>query len=305
MADGYIFGPKFDTGRGSKNGQYLQIGRVKSIVLGPIRPDGSADPNYSAPKDIGSITYEVLYSSLSNLKSSNAFPPAFPIWYFVKQYPLINEIVLIVAGPSSKLNDGSSKQEYYYMPAYGLWNNPNHNAFPNMQEWQEYLKQYSNQSGYSGESIDDKTLPLGYTFKENAEVKDLQPFEGDTIIQARFGQSIRFGSTISRMKKYNTWSNNLDGKDGDPITIIQNSQGNRIIREADKFNPIVEDINKGGSSIYLTSTQEINWVDLNNFPLKSFGTNITTATQNVVEVQKPPVSDEMISSQFQDENALK
>jgi hypothetical protein len=313
MSTGYLFGPKFESGQGTSKGQYFQIARVKSIVMGPNIVAGSGptgtvtnlpDPDYTSPRDIGKIRYELLYSQYSTSKSREVSEPAYPIWYFVKQYPLVNEIVLIIVGPSVKLNDGSTKQQYYYMPAYGMWNNPNHNAFPNMDEWADYLNNFANKPGYSGNSTDSKTLPLGRTFQENAKVKDLQPFEGDTIIQARFGQSIRFGSTVSVLKRFNTWSNNSSDSNGDPITIITNSQGNRNIKESDKFNPVVEDINKDGSSIYLTSTQEINLVDLNNFPLASFGVGINPIVQQVVEVQRKPISDEVISAQSQDQNTI-
>ena len=115
---------------------------------------------------------------------------------------------------------------------------------------------------------------------------------------------MRFGSTVSVMKKFNTWSNNSQGTNGDPITIITNSQGNRKITNTNKFDPIVEDINIDGSSIYLTSTQEINLIDVNNFPLASFGVAINPIIQQVVEVQKKPLSDEVLSAQSQDQNTI-
>lgn len=301
----YIFGEKFGNKVGSVMGQYFQIARVKSVILGPSNPPfGKAVNEYRGPRDIGAITYELLYSPLSTSRSKEVSEPAYPMWYFVRQIPLVNEIVFIIAGPSRKLNDGASKQEYYYMPAYGMWNNPNHNAFPNMEEWADYLKQFTNQPGYSGNATDSKPLPLGYTFQEKPTVKDLKPFEGDTIIQGRFGQSIRFGSTVSVMKKFNTWSNNSRDTNGDPITIITNSQGNRKITNTNKFDPIVEDINIDGSSIYLTSTQEINLIDVNNFPLASFGVAINPIVQQVVEVQKKPLSDEVLSAQSQDKTVI-
>lgn len=302
---GYVFGPSFDGGLGASNGQYYQIGRVKSIVMGPTNPNGKPDKNYKSPSDIGKISFELLYSALSTSKSEEVSEPAYPIWNFVRQLPLLNEVVFIITGPSRKLNDKATEQRYYYIPAYALWDNPNHNAFPNMEEWAGYLNEFSNKPEYSGNAGPSKTLPLGYTFTENENVKDLQPFEGDTIIQGRFGQSIRFGSTVSPMKKFNTWSNNSIGTNGDPITIITNSQGKRRISEANKFDPIVENINIDGSSLYLTSTQEINLVDINNFPLASFGVGINPIIQQVVEVQKKPVSDEIISAQSQDERIVR
>lgn len=298
----YTFGPKLDSDNGANGGQYFQIGRVKSIVLGPNTPFGKKDPNYRYPSDIGSIKYELLYSALSTSKSKEVSEPAYPIWYFVRQLPLINEIVFIVAGPSKKLNDGASKQEYYYMPAYGMWNNPNHNGFPNMEEWADYLNTFANKPGYSGNGTESKTLPLGYTFEENPKIKDLQAFEGDTIIQARFGQSIRFGSTNSAQKNANTWSKNNEGNNGDPITIITNRQGERVIRN--KFDPIVEDINKDGSSIYLTSTQQIDLKDLSSFPLNSFRTSIKDSNiSNAITIPTKPISNQFVSANQQDKNS--
>lgn len=300
--NGYTFGPNLDSDNGSGGGQYFQIGRVKSVVLGQNTPLGKKDPNYRAPSDIGSIKYELLYSPLSTSKSKEVSEPAYPIWYFIRQLPLVNEIVLIIAGPSRKLNDGASKQEYYYMPAYGMWNNPNHNGFPNMEEWADYLNTFSNKPGYSGNTTPPKTLPLGLTFQENPKIKDLQPFEGDTIIQARFGQSIRFGSTNSVQSNANTWSKNNEGTNGNPITIITNRQGERVVRN--KFDSIVEDINKDGSSIYLTSTQTIDIKDLYDFPLESFKTYVGDINAiDVINTTKKPISNQFTSAADQDKNS--
>jgi hypothetical protein len=298
----YTFGPKLESDNGAGGGQYFQIGRVKSVVLSQNTPFGKKDLNYKSPSDIGSIKFELLYSPYSTSKSKEVSEPAYPIWYFIKQIPLVNEIVLIIVGPSIGLNDGATKQQYYYMPAYGMWKNPNHNAFPNMQEWAEYLNSSSNKPGYSGNATESKPLPLGYTFEENAEIKDLQSFEGDTIIQARFGQSIRFGSTVSVLSNSNTWSKNNENTNGDPITIISNRQGKRVVRN--KFDSIVEDINKDGSSIYLTSTQEIDLKDLYYFPLNSFRTSIKDpGITNAVKLSTKPTSNQFTSATDQDKKA--
>jgi hypothetical protein len=283
---------------GSREGYYFQIARVKSVVMGPYKGGtNEVDTNYNDPSDIGSIKYELLYSPVGISRSEEVNESAYPIFGFIKQYPLINEIVLILAGPTEKLNDRADKQRSYYFPPYDLWNHPNHGAFPNMEEWKEYLNEFVVPIQYQGTAV-TSSLPLGYAVTEKKDVRNLRPFEGDTILQPRWGQSIRFGSTITTMKNSNNWSNS--GQEGDPITMIVNSQGKRITRSP--FDPIVEDINKDGSSIYLTSTQEINLTDINNFPLASFGGNINPITQPVIGIQRVPISDETISAQFQDEN---
>jgi hypothetical protein len=289
-----------NAGAGQTHGQYFTIGRVKKIVMGPfIGNTKTPDPDYTNPGDIGKIKYELLYSPLATSKANEVSDPAFPIFSFIKQYPVVNEIVLILGGPTERLNDSSQNQQFFYFPPYSLWNNSNHGAFPNMYEWQDFLADYSNKPNYQGNATAIPKLPLGATFTEKY-IRNLQPFEGDSIIQSRFGQSIRFGSTVPVMKKFNTWS--TSGETGDPITIITNSQGNRP--GLGKFENIVEDINKDGSAIWMTSTQEIFLEDINSFPLNSFGVSIKPQIQDVLEVQRPPVSNEITSAELQDKNSI-
>ena len=86
MADGYIFGNKFDAKVGKSVGQYFQIGRVKSIVLGPYKGSTQErDPDYGSPIDIGKIKYELMYSTLGTSKSGEVSEPAWPMFNFMRQ----------------------------------------------------------------------------------------------------------------------------------------------------------------------------------------------------------------------------
>ena len=75
------------------------------------------------------------------------------------------------------------------------------------------------------------------------------------MYEGRFGQSLRLGTTSKSKSIYkNSWS--TVGNEGDPITILRNGQP---LKSSDKgWVPIVEDINKDLSSIYLTSYQKLN-----------------------------------------------
>jgi hypothetical protein len=295
---GYLFGLKFNGDAGQRGGQYFQIGRVKSIVLGPYKGGTKdRDPDYNSPADLGKIKYELLYSPLGTSFSGAVSEPAYPMSGFLKHYPIVNEIVLMITGPSDGLNDSFSNQKTFYFPPYNLWNDSNHNAFPNLNEWADFLNNNANQPGYSGNSTAAPKLPLGYTFGEKF-VRTLQPFEGDIILQSRFGQSIRFGTTVPEQKKSNTWSNS--GGTSDPITIITNEQGRRP--ELSQFDTFVEDVNRDGSAIYMTSTQEIN-IDLSAFPLNSFKTTIKPVTQTVLEIARVPLSNYGTSAAEQDKNS--
>lgn len=301
MATGYLFGNKFDSSLGQTGGQYFIIGRVKKIVLGPfISNTNNPDEDYTGPSDIGKIRYEILYSTLSTSKTDAVSEPAYPIFSFIKQYPVLNEIVLIMVGPTEKLNDRYSRQQFFYFPPYSIWNNPNHGAFPNMGEYADFLNNYANKPEYSGDSTESPKFPLGFTFQEKNEIRNLQPFEGDIILQSRFGQSIRFGSTVPVLKNKNTWSNS--GDNGSPITIITNQQANRP--GLYKFDSTVEDINRDGSSIYMTSTQQVDMPSLLGFPLNSFGVTINPIVSNTTEAVKIPTSNFGTSAAEQDSNTL-
>lgn len=301
MATGYTFGNKFDSSLGQTGGQYFILGRVKKVVLGPtITGTNKADEDYTGPADIGKIRYEILYSTLSTSKTNAVSEPAYPIFSFIKQYPVLNEIVLIMVGPTEKLNDRFTRQQFFYFPPYSIWNNPNHGAFPNMGEYAEYLNNFVNNPGYNGSNTETPNFPLGSTFEEKEGIRNVQPFEGDIILQSRFGQSIRFGSTVPVLKTKNTWSNS--GENGSPITIITNEQASRP--GLYKFDSTVEDINRDGTSIYLTSTQQIDIVGLSDFPLSSFGVSINPIITNTAEIVKRPTSNYAIPADQQDKNSI-
>lgn len=277
MATGYAFGNKFSTDLAKRGGQYYQIGRVKSIILTPD------DEGYSSPSDIGKITYSLLYSPLDTSLAGFVSKPAYPMWGFLKQFPVLNEIVLIFTGPTPGLNDNSQNQQSFYFPPYNLWNDSEQNAFPDLSELAQFRNNLAQAQGYTTDNTPKEQFPLGKTFRprETDNVRNLQPFEGDTILQARFGQSIRFGSTnippqTSNARvgvpPLNNWSSpqgpDSNTTNGNPITIILNEQG--IRPESGKFDSFIEDINSDGSCIYLTSNQNLDLSFTSAFPLRSF-----------------------------------
>ena len=77
---------------------------------------------------------------------------------------------------------------------------------------------------------------------------------GDVIYQGRWGNSLRFGSTVKTDSvDNNTWSET--GENGDPITILRNGQDPNSSSEG--WIPITEDVNNDLASIWFTSTQKI------------------------------------------------
>lgn len=283
---------------GNKSIVPFYIGRVKEVVLSPyVNNTKKLNPLYSNPSDIGKIQFEKIYSNIASTTFNDENSFAFPMFSFVKQYPLVGEIVAIFNGPSHNLNRNKDAQELYYLPPYSIWQSVNQNIMPNLRELAQFFSDYVNIPGYNGGVGDLPEFPKGYTFTESTNVRPLTPFEGDSIIEGRFGQSIRFGSTVEGFKGYNGWSN---GKgNGSPITIIRNGQG-AVTNVSDKFSTTVEDINTDKTSIYLTSNQSILIDDLINFPLRSYGVSSNKIKASSVVSFPKVVSTESTSAASQD-----
>ena len=194
----------------------------------------------------GNVIGNIKYNDINDPKplSTVQLPSARPLFKNFSQYPAVNEIVYILTGPKENYNEiGGIKQ--YYLPPTNIHGSPNHNALPNALTPDEY---------YNGK----ETGMNGY-FYENPKIRPLLPYEGDIMVEGRFGNSIRFGSTISGSHQPNNWSLETSGSIGNPITIIKNGQASLESIEQNGINTghILEDINEDNSSIYLCSNQQI------------------------------------------------
>lgn len=159
--------------------------------------------------------------------------------------PVVGELILVcktITRTTQKLNNIDKDKSWYYVQTLGIQGGTNNNKSTGVSWTTEEHNQINNQEH-----------PAGRTFVEQ-KISSLQPYEGDYIWQGRFGNSIRFGSTISTIPenyyyKSPTWSGDVNG---DPIIILSNGREN-----LDKKEFVVEDINTDNSSVYLTSTQSI------------------------------------------------
>jgi LAS superfamily LD-carboxypeptidase LdcB len=114
--------------------------------------------------------------------------------------------------------------------------------------------------GGGGRNQNKLTTPPGIDFVEKGNIGNLQPYEGDFLLQGRMGQSIRFGSqtTPKDPELYvqpQPWEKG-DAPEGSPITVIRNGQSTSAGGGASN-NFVVEDINGDHASVYLTSGQKL------------------------------------------------
>jgi hypothetical protein len=211
----------------------FRVGRVYAVVMDETTPSSEVFDKFGGWDGVGTAFYmeyeqskniPVNYENFINYAVKNPARPFFPNQKF---YPLLGELVLIfnLPSPDSQNREGTSQD--YYISVLNLWNSNHHNA----------------------QTPTDSRL--GSSFNENADLKPIRAFEGDYILEGRFGQALRFGSTTKINSSENFWSKT--GKDGDPITIVSNGH-----KSNSKFlSPYVENINTDDSALYLTSTQQL------------------------------------------------
>lgn len=151
-----------------------------------------------------------------------------PINSNIKQIPIPGESVLIFQSLSHESTLEESYPQWYYMLPMAMSSNTNSNILPTVGE-----------------------LEFDTKFEES-QVSPLQPYRGDFMLEGRYGNSIRFSSTIDFKNNYSEPGNWRGNKNGDPILILSNG---RKYKENKDF--VTEDINTDQSSLYLTSTQKL------------------------------------------------
>ena len=203
--------------------------RVIDIIM------DESHPSFRDYGDIGAIRYRLVDSSgrEGDIKSLEL---AYPLSRNIFTYPLLNEIVTLFHSPISqdKVDVGDSYKVYYTTPV-AVWNHPHYNPHPDPQ-------------------LREGVVSPGPGVEEKGDIPPMLPFMGDTLIEGRFGQSIRFTGVRSNQQPLVGEQNNAK-----PLTIIANGfkqpDPNNPLEglDADGYTPVVEDINNDVSSIYMTS----------------------------------------------------
>ena len=176
---------------------------------------------------------------------------AYPLFSNIKTYPLINETVIVFKSISNTYQTSPLSDRYYYTSPTNIWNEPESNPLPLPQENvnaptqnKTYLEVEAGSSNKPQETSPETFKPGTY-FVDTGNIKPLYSFEGDTILEGRFGNTIRLGSTNTNSPIKSPWSN-LSQFNSNPITIIDNTRNNTSL---ESFS--------NDSSIWLTSTQKL------------------------------------------------
>jgi hypothetical protein len=230
--------------------------KTRPLVSPEEFPEGFNDPlviDYASW--IGRARIRMLYSETKLPIDQLSW--AIPLESGIKEFPLINEVVIVsrymkTVYYSRRLNDKNfinNNADYRHEIMSG-------DGTPITRNKSDVLSSPRNKSNVSYVS-NQINSHLGKYFKANNMIRPLRHYEGDTILESRFGSSIRFGNFVdspsfdigSSSGHGESYSGNL----GNPMILIRNRQRPLIGSELQYGHTILEDINRDGSSIQLTS----------------------------------------------------
>ena len=180
---------------------------------------------YEEPYDIGKIRFRDLANShIFSQKLENEIATfAYPLDRTVVKLPLPGEQVIIFKAIGDVKREATEVTEdtYFYSFVVSNTHNATFNSEPFLANDEKSVARPAPPVAVASKRfitklVDDKT------FKEGGNTtkiyKHLKPYEGDFILQGRFGQSIRFSSSTQKSGATRPWT---DGQAGDPIMTLR------------------------------------------------------------------------------------
>lgn len=273
---------------GSQDNSFSAI--VKDILLfeeyrGEFFKD--LDPSLNTSTyPVGTIKFQRVYS---NIYSNDFYDLAIPKKLYNTIYPKMGEMVKIyfIETYDAQSEKGTMFRIYMYSDIVSAWNNIEHNIIPKNSLFflkKEKTDLNSYRTSQDGNSI-NKQNQSPYDFKELGNVKGLYPMN-DYLLQGRGGNTIRLGTSYGSLQKV-PWK----GDEGNPLIVFRNRQNNQT---SDSSSNIFEDINKDGSSLYMLSKQQIDFVvSCDNFD--SFNVDVDNSIKKdiIIPQKKAVVNDQV------------
>lgn len=198
-----------------------ELGEVVDVIRSTDHPD------YKTNADVGKAKVRKVNSEFDRSEENLGY--ALPLKGRFKDYPIENEFVFLV-----ELN-----QQTFYIQTAHWRNNPKQNVAPKFSVDRSGVGGGNQNTQEAAAGIDqsggDEVDPEGDDFKFETKIKPLRHRVGDTVVEGRFGNSIRVG------------------RDPEQRPLIQIRAGQRDeLEDTDFLEPFFEDVNKDPTSIYLT-----------------------------------------------------
>jgi N-acetylmuramoyl-L-alanine amidase len=246
-----------------------KMGRIVDIIM------STEHPAYISSEDtpLGTIFFTPI-GFHTEVTNKNATYKAKPLSINNITYPLIGEIVMLVeeipVGNDyyDDLEGDVSSTEYRYGGTVSVHNNSSNNALPTQANSRKSKPKRSSNVG--NDEVEE--TKLGGYFKENADLNPLAPGEGDSIMEGKNGQRIRF--TTTGPTGTNAISNGVtdDPDDGNP------SIGDKAM-VLSLGNGSQENVTNDAASIYMLENQSL--------PIDATSTNIDSLNSTYEPLVKP------------------
>ena len=231
-----------------------QDGLVEDIILNEAHPLYAKDGN-----NVGMVKVRFIPSDRGVPKDQLNW--AAPIDSSIREYPLKNELVLVFY----------SLGRLFYTRRINSTNKITESSWPGLSE--RFSPQVPSQNrGNAAQLAAQGGTPyrpwgmkqqfsLGDEFSENPNVRMVRPNEGDLIINGRFGNTVRFGSSLFSNPNTSVPQPNLlltVGQAPNKVTSIDiNNDGTKEQVVAGPYGLTYEDINKDKSSIWMVVDEKI------------------------------------------------
>jgi hypothetical protein len=266
--------------KGSNTKLPKKSGIVYEVILdeeNPLIPEVEVNGT-STTQLVGAIRFRLAVDTSAN---TGKLQTAYPKNLNLKSLPLKNEIVSITTGPTGNF--------FYERTGTEITpnNNSNESTITNtfgtdkkakVKNGSDYQRVAS--TGISRSTSDDsnKNDGFGDYFESDSNVHKLKLYEGDTLLESRFGQSIRFSG-------YNNPEQELN-----PTITIRNIE-NAESKENDISFTTTEEINKDGNIIFLGSGEYLlpytlptknEHISFKNYPSELKGNQIVLNSDRIV-----------------------
>lgn len=214
-----------------------KVGVVYDVILDDTHP-------YSVNAEVGSLLVGcIFFRTLDNIITNDEFLPiAYPLDKNVNTLPVRNELVEIHR--ISNGGFGYTRLTIDINPSYTNIGDIIRTSFSTNSNQAGNINDYKTtaSTGIANSSFDESAKFDGYGeyYAPIDNLHKLKLYEGDTIIESRFGQSIRFSG-------YNNVDNIYS-----PTIIIRNSESANS-KKQDGLVAIEEDVNRDGSVIVMGS----------------------------------------------------
>ncbi len=217
---------------------------VEDVILGPPHPKYAKDGS-----NIGMIQVRFIPGDrgvpLENLNWAT------PLESSIREYPLKNELVLVFY----------SLGRLFYTKRINSTNKITESSWPGLSQRfsSKVSAQQKNDSAIiaagGGKAYEPTKLQASFTvgneFRENPDVRMVRPFEGDLIIQGRFGSILRFGSNLFSNPNVSVLQPNL------LLTVGQGKNKKSSTSTSTAYSLVYEDINNDKSCIWMVTDEKV------------------------------------------------